>query len=429
MALILLLDDDDGFRASLAETLTDLGHAVRAEATLAGARAALADTPQLALIDLRLGAENGLDFVRHARTVHPDLPCVVLTAYASGDNTIEAMKLGAFDHLTKPIGRAQLADVVAAALARTPADALPDDAAAEPGLIGTSPAMREVQKRIGLAAASDTTVLIGGETGTGKEVVARLLHRHSARANGPFVAVNCAAIPADLIESELFGHVRGAFSGAHADRAGRFREAGGGTLLLDEVGDMPLALQAKLLRVLQEREVVPVGAGRAYPVDVRVIAASHRALADEARAGRFREDLYYRLDVFPIHLPPLRERAADLPTLAAHFLRPYGKRPAQAALDRLARHAWPGNVRELRNVLERAALTARGSTIGPDDLALGGGSGGDEAVPWDAPLTEAVAWLETRMIRRALDRAGGNVSEAARALGISRQQLYRKLAD
>lgn len=429
MALILLLDDDDGFRASLAETLADLGHAVRAERTLAGARAALAESPRLALVDLRLGEENGLDFVRHARAARPELPCVVLTAYASGENTIEAMKLGAFDHLTKPIGRAQLAEVVAAALAHTPATAAPDDDAIEHDLIGGSPAMREVQKRIGLAAASDATVLIGGETGTGKEVVARLLHRHSARANGPFVAVNCAAIPAELIESELFGHVRGAFSGALADRAGRFREADGGTLLLDEVGDMPLALQAKLLRVLQEREVVPVGGQRASRVDVRVIAASHRALADEARAGRFREDLYYRLDVFPIHLPPLRERLADLPALAAHFLRPYGKRLAEAAQARLARHAWPGNVRELRNALERAALTARGSTIGPDDLALGIGPAGDDAIPWDVPLADAVAWLEARMIRRALDRAGGNVSEAARALGISRQQLYRKLSD
>ncbi|KAB2888547.1 MAG: sigma-54-dependent Fis family transcriptional regulator, partial [Burkholderiaceae bacterium] len=294
MARILIVDDDAAFRGSLAEMLQDLGHAVlQAEATDAGLHRLRTEDVDAAIVDLRLPGEDGLAFLRRAARIS-QVPCIMLTAYASGGNTIEAMRLGAFDHLTKPVARAALVETLERALRRethTPAGAAP--AAGEPAdgteLVSSSEAMRQVFKRIGLAAGSDATVLILGETGTGKELVARALHRNSGRATGPFVAVNCAAIPAELMESELFGHVKGAFTGAVSERIGRFREADGGTLFLDEIGDMPLSTQAKILRVLQEREITPVGANRVQPVDVRIVAATHRDLPAAVKEGRFRE--------------------------------------------------------------------------------------------------------------------------------------------
>ena len=300
-------------------------------------------------------------------------------------------------------------------------------------LVSGSEAMRQVFKRIGLAADSDATVLVLGETGTGKELAARALHRNSVRAERPFVAVNCAAIPADLMESELFGHVKGAFTGAVSDRAGRFREAQGGTLFLDEVGDMPLPTQAKILRALQEREITPVGASRALPVNVRIIAATHRDLPDAVRQGRFREDLWYRLQVVPVHLPPLRERLGDVLLLAEHFLRQGGgaspKRLGADAARLLLAHDWPGNVRELRNAMERAALLCPGPVIGPEHIGLQPAAANGPAIDWNGPLAPAVAQLEREMVTRALAATMGNRAEAARRLGLSRQQLYRKLAE
>ena len=276
-------------------------------------------------------------------------------------------------------------------------------------------------------------VLVLGETGTGKELAARALHRNSVRAERPFVAVNCAAIPADLMESELFGHVKGAFTGAVSDRAGRFREAQGGTLFLDEVGDMPLPTQAKILRALQEREITPVGASRALPVNVRIIAATHRDLPDAVRQGRFREDLWYRLQVVPVHLPPLRERLGDVLLLAEHFLRQGGgaspKRLGADAARLLLAHDWPGNVRELRNAMERAALLCPGPVIGPEHIGLQPAAANGPAIDWNGPLAPAVAQLEREMVTRALAATMGNRAEAARRLGLSRQQLYRKLAE
>jgi two-component system NtrC family response regulator len=292
--------------------------------------------------------------------------------------------------------------------------------------------MRRVQKAIGLAADSDATVLILGETGTGKELVARALHVHGKRKDGPFVAVNCAAIPEDLLESELFGHVKGSFTGATADRAGAFRDAANGTLFLDEIGDMPLAMQAKILRALQEQVVTPVG-GKPIRTTARVVAATHRDLSKLVAAHGFREDLYYRLNVVPIAIPTLRERVADIAPLAHHFLARAAasagrhKQLDAAALDKLRHHAWPGNVRELRNVIERACVMTRGDVIGPDDIDISGielTTGGAEL---DADLPTAVAQLETRMIQRALDACGGNRTEAARRLNINRQLLYTKM--
>ena len=436
MPTVLIVDDDAALREGLAEALSDLGH--RAEQAPDGA-AALARVARggidAVLLDLRMPGMDGMEVLRRLRA-RPDAPPVaVLTAVPTAANTIEAMRLGAVDHLAKPIGRDDLAALLGRmfpAAAPRPQAAAPDAAAED--IVGGSAALREVQKAIGMLADSDATVLLTGETGTGKEVVARAIHRHGRRAARPFVAVNCAAIPGELLESQLFGHVRGAFTGAIADRAGSFREADGGTLFLDEIGDMDLTLQAKLLRVLQERVVTPLG-GKPVAVDVRILAATHRDLARAVAEGRFREDLYWRLGVVPLALPPLRERLADIVPLAEHFLALSAgnappKRLSAAAAARLLAHAWPGNVRELRNAMERVAVLARRPVIGAEDLDfLQAPAAPENAAPdWlDGELPAAVARLEEAMIRRALAATQGNRAEAARRLGIHRQLLYEKL--
>ncbi|EWS54892.1 MULTISPECIES: sigma-54 dependent transcriptional regulator [unclassified Methylibium] len=444
MAHILIVDDDAAFRDSLSETVLDLGHtALQAGTVDAGLHRLRTEAVDVAIVDLRMPGDDGLTFLRKAARLAP-VPCIMLTAYASGANTIEAMRLGAFDHLTKPVARAALMQTLERALQSS--DARAADATAVPSatdassaeeteLVSSSEAMREVFKRIGMIAGSDATVLILGETGTGKELVARALHGNSTRAGRPFVAVNCAAIPSDLMESELFGHVKGAFTGATSDRVGRFREADGGTLFLDEIGDMPLPTQAKILRVLQEREITPVGGTRVSRVDVRILAATHRNLPTAVSEGRFREDLWYRLQVVPLQLPPLRERVGDVLLLAEHFLRRAGKgapkRLTAAAAQRLLAHPWPGNVRELRNAMERAALLCHGSAIEPEHLGLltAGVASPELEIDWNGSLAPAIAQVERQMIRHALAETAGNRAEAARRLGLSRQQLYRKLTE
>jgi len=448
MAHLLIVDDDEAFRDTLAETLQGLGHEVVAAAGGAQAVETLArERFDAVFLDHRMPGMDGLQTLAamRARLVHLP-PVIVLTAFASAGNTIEAMRLGAFDHLAKPIGREAVREVLQRALqqraAASPSAAPAGESEDEDDgsdLIGPSHAMREVHKRIGLAATSSMPVLVLGETGTGKEMVARALHRHSARADRPFVAVNCSAIPKELLESELFGHVRGAFTGATGERAGCFRAADGGVLLLDEIGDMALDVQAKILRALQEGEVTPLGSHRTVKVDVRVVAATHRDLAAAVREGRFREDLLYRLDVLSIRLPPLRERLADIVPLAEHFLRRAAAPEAPKALSaeaaqRLLSHPWPGNVRELRNVMERCQALVRHRVIGGADLAAGLGTARpDEAAPalppdWlEGELPAAVERLERLLIAHALAQAQGNRAEAARRLGIHRQLLYRKL--
>jgi len=433
MATILIVDDDRALREGLAETLADLGHStLEAGDGEAGLALYAAHQVDAVLLDLRMPGVDGMSVLRRLRAGDNPPPVAILTAVPTAANTIEAMRLGAVDHLAKPIGRDDLASLVARML---PAAARETEVAADPSdeLVGNSAAMRAVQKSIGMLADGETTVLITGETGTGKEVVARALHRHGRRAALPFVAVNCAAIPADLLESQLFGHVRGAFTGAVADRPGSFRDAEGGTLFLDEIGDMTQALQAKLLRVLQERVVTPVG-GRPVPVDVRILTATHRDLPGMVAAGTFREDLYWRLGVVPLHLPPLRERLADILPLAEYFLTLIAggaapKRLSAEAAGRLLAHPWPGNVRELRNAMERAAALARRDVLVEADLAFlaatPGAAAGSDWLAGDLPT--AVARLETAMIKRALEATGGNRTEAARRLNIHRQLLYEKL--
>ncbi len=455
MATILLIDDDNAFREGLSETLIDLGHETICAATGERAIAFIEEglQPACVFLDIRLPDMDGiavLDKLRRIRRLGM-VPVVVLTAYARSDNTIEAMRLGAFDHLTKPVGRADIADLLERVFtAHPPADAaLHADAAAnpfdepvgaEPRLLGISEAMREVQKCIGRVAASDATVLITGETGTGKEVAAKVLHLASSRAAGPFVPVNCAAIPHELLESELFGHGKGAFTGATVERTGRIVEAHGGTLFLDEVGDMAPSMQAKLLRVLQEQQVTPLGINRPISVDVRVIAATHRDLHVMAANGAFREDLLYRLDVIPIRMPPLRERLADILPLAAHFLDATSnpgvrKRLSIQAERRLIAYTWPGNVRELRNAMARLNALTPGAVITERDLAFliaADTPSRDPALPaalLNRPLSAALATVEREMILRALELAGDNRAKAAKQLGISRQSLYTRMAN
>ncbi|MEK9282596.1 sigma-54 dependent transcriptional regulator [Bradyrhizobium sp. ISRA442] len=432
MAIILIVDDDAALRDGLAEALTDLGHTPRVAASGREGLAALSDDVDAVLLDLRMpGGMDGIEVLRRIRSERDAPPVVVLTAFASAANTIEAMRLGAFDHLSKPIGREELKALLKRLPERAHSILVPAREAGD-SLIGSSEAMRSVQKAIGLAADSDAIVLIHGETGTGKELVARALHIYGKRKDDPFVAVNCAAIPEDLLESELFGHVRGSFTGATADRAGAFRDAGNGTLFLDEIGDMPLAMQAKILRALQEQVVTPVG-GKPVRTTARVITATHRDLAKLVAAKEFREDLYYRLNVLPIAIPPLRERAADIVPLAEHFLArvatPSGwhKRLNAAAIEKLQRHGWPGNVRELRNVIERAYILTRSDVIGPGDIDTSRADVQPPDSPPDADLPAAVAQLEKTMILRALAACDGNRTEAARRLGINRQLLYTKM--
>jgi two-component system NtrC family response regulator len=430
VARVLIVDDDSSFRESLAETLASLGHEVVQTRTGRDAISLLsAGGVDTAFLDFRLPDINGLDVLRsvHGALRNGSLPIVMLTAYASADNTIQAMKLGAFDHLAKPVARETIERILDEALRSRGVPAPIQAGGKEHEFIARSEPMREVVKLIGRAAASPATVLITGETGSGKEEVARALHEHSRRADKPFIAINCAAIPGDLLESELFGHVRGAFTGAMASRTGFFQQADGGTLLLDEIGDMSPDLQAKLLRVLQEGMVVPVGAERATKVDVRVVAATHRNLDRLAAEGGFRQDLFYRLNVLQIRVPPLRERDADIVPLAEHFLAQASDPPkvlSEAARKALSDFPWPGNVRELKNVIERASVLARGAHIEASDLGLDEHS----SIPIrNSTLPSALSRLEEAMVRKAIGDTAGNRAEAARRLGIRRQLLYAKL--
>jgi two-component system response regulator AtoC len=434
MSLVLIVEDEAGLREGLASVVQAMGHEPLTAAGLGEARAIVAGTaPDCVLLDIRLRDGDGLDYLRELRDgPRRDTPVVMVTAYGDSERTIRAMRDGAFDYLTKPFELPLLKATIeralkARSLARTVAVVAPPPGSTS--LVGSSAAMLEIWKLIGRAAGSTAPVLITGETGTGKELVARAIHEYSPRSREPFVAVNLAALPPTLIESEVFGHDRGAFTGAVARRAGRFEVAGRGTLFLDEIGDLDAALQTKLLRVLQDGTYERVGGSEPLTNHARIVTATNKPVRPDEEGRVLREDLYYRLAVIEIRVPPLRARRSDIPLLVARALEGTGARAvSEEAMALLLRYPWPGNVRELFHVLERAAVLCGGEVIDVPNLpeALAGGTV-SAAPDEELPLRDAVAALEKRLIMRALARAGGNRSEAARQLGIGRPVLYAKM--
>jgi DNA-binding NtrC family response regulator len=440
MTAVLIVEDENGVRQGLIGAVESLGYKALAAPGLTDARKLLAaEAIDCVLLDIRLRDGDGLELLHEMRnSALRDIPVIVATAYGDSERTIRAMRDGAFDYLTKPFDFPVLLATVERAvkqreLARTLVTA-PPAPPARGGLVGTSAAMLGIWKLIGRAAASEAPVLITGETGTGKELTARAVHDYSTRARDPFVAVNLAALPPTLLESELFGHEKGAFTGATARRSGRFEAAATGTLLLDEIGDLDASLQTKLLRVLQDGSFERVGGGEPLKNRARVVCATSKPVRPGEPGCVLREDLYYRLAVIEIEIPPLRARRSDIPLLVAHALEGTPSRAvSEEAMALLLDYRWPGNVRELYHVLQRAALLSGGEVIDVPNLPDALRSGGGQARPVEeedrGTLREAIAALEKRMIARALERASGNRSEAARQLGIGRPQLYAKMQE
>jgi len=448
---VLIVEDEAAIRLALKGVLKKAGYDVTLAPTGEAAIAAFEQAPfDLVLTDLSLGAGmSGMDVLEACRAARPSTPVVLITAHGSERTAVQAMQSGAADYVPKPFDNDEIRLVVRRALERTRLERehrlLLERIQREYGfgaLIGSGPKMQQVFETIQKVAQTHLTVLIRGESGTGKELVAQALHERSGRRDRPFVAVNCASISTELVESELFGHERGAFTGANARRIGRFEAADGGTIFLDEIGDMAPATQAKVLRVLQERCFERVGGDRRIDVDVRVLAATHRDLEADVRDGRFRQDLYYRLKVVEVMLPPMRDRVEDVPALVGRFVSLLAERlkrspveVSDAAMAALARHDWPGNVRELRNVVEQAAVLASDNRIQPADLSLRPGVAGSEPVPLDLDMPfrdakrRAVQDFERRWLSAALDRHDGNISRTAAAIGMVRQSLQQKLTE
>jgi DNA-binding NtrC family response regulator len=427
---VLVVDDEAGIRSMCREFLEQLGCEVTDAKDVASARSALAEgTFGLALLDVRLPDGSGLELFHEARKQWPDMAIAIITGYASVEDAIEAVKNGACDYITKPFDLGRLEDTVNFAVRRLPAPEAgkAGDVVEFHGLVFASAAMRSVCDLIKRAAQCPSTVLIEGESGTGKELVARAVHLAGPESAEPFVPVDCSSIPGSLLESELFGHVKGAFTGAHAGSKGLFRAAGRGTVFLDEIGELPQALQAKLLRSLQEREVRPLGSAQPKPFKARVIVATNRDLRSAMASGKFRRDLFYRLHVIPVYLPPLRARRDDIAPLAEHFLKQVcktsGRRLAisQGALHELEERDWPGNARELQNCIERAAALATGDKIDVEQLVDTG------AEPEPAREGDRMADYEKQAIEAALRKSGGNRQQAARILDIGVATLFRKL--
>ena len=465
MAKVLVADDEHGICAAFAEFLQREGHEpVLASTGDEALHMVELEAPEVVFLDVQMPGLTGLEVLAHLKDSHPDLPVVVMTAYGTMDTALEAVRQGAFDYIGKPVELAQLRTLLERALHKREASApvivqAPALEEAET-LVGQSAAMQEIFKLISLLTDNDMTVLVMGETGVGKELVARAIHRHSPRRDRPFISVNCGAIVENLAESELFGHEKGSFTGADARRIGRFEAAADGTLFLDEVSELPLHMQSKLLRVLQERTYEPVGSVKERRVEARVIAASNRELLDLVEQGAFREDLYHRLNLIALRLPPLRERESDIPLLAAHFLRQIQvqlNKPLQGvepqAMARLQAYSWPGNVREMEHCLKRAALLAPGPVLTEHDLDLPDAAGRGSDLDLDdgaGRLAEAtrcafrdsvangeaagenlfhtlVELVERVLVEEALDLSGGNQVAAAKLLGLHRTTLRKKL--
>jgi two-component system nitrogen regulation response regulator NtrX len=446
MSSVLIVDDEPNIRRMLGSLLRAEGFKVREAGSGKGALAeVLAEEPDAVLMDLYMADETGLDALPRLKEAAPDLPVVMMSGKASLSDAVRATKLGAFHFIEKPLTPEAVLLTLRSALelrqARELNRALREELGEDREMVGRSPAMEAVRGVIARVAPTDARVLLTGESGTGKEVAASAIHRMSPRAGGPLVRVNCAAIPRDLVESELFGHERGAFTGATERRRGKFELASGGTLLLDEIGDLSPEAQAKVLRALEGGEIERVGGSETIPVDVRIVAATNKELRAEVANGRFREDLFFRLNVIPLHLPPLRERTGDVPLLVEHFLARYrvktGLRPPRitpAAMEALSRHSWPGNVRELANILERLAILHAGADVGAAELR--GVLVGSAPAPADGTayrdddergLSDRLDDYERRLLEGALDAADGSVAEAARRLRTDRANLYRRM--
>jgi two-component system nitrogen regulation response regulator GlnG len=455
MSKLLVVDDEPTIRHSFRKVLSDNTTVVVTAGTLAEARSVYADEkPDVILLDLQLPDGSGLDFFEEIRRHDPKRPVIFITAQGTTDTAIEAMKHGAFDYLMKPIDLDRLQLLLpqafeAARMMQVPTE-LPSDVSPD-RILGRSPVIQEMCKTIGRIAAQDVNVLIVGESGTGKELVARALYHHSNRSDKPFLAINCAAVPENLVESELFGHEQGAFTGAHRQRIGKFEQCDGGTLLLDEIGDMPLPVQAKMLRLLQEQQFERVGGNKSIATHVRVIAATNKNLESLIHEGKFRNDLYYRLKVVSIRVPALRERREDIPELAHHFLFQYAREVNRAirgftpdAIDQLQGYDWPGNVRELQGVIKSAVLATGGPNISSRAMSL-------DALPttsvqvseldWNEKIeallssgngnayTEILGQVERELITRALARTHGHQGQASILLGINRTTLRTKLRE
>jgi DNA-binding NtrC family response regulator len=441
---VLIVDDEPEMCSLLSDILKDEGCAVDVAYSGEQSLAKMEEQDFAVVIsDLNMKGMPGLTLLKEIKRLHPETNVIIMTAFGSIESAIEAMKQGAYDYVMKPVKSEEIALTTQKAVreASLRRELLWLRRAVEKEysfnqILGKSKPMQAVFELIRRITPSPSSVLITGESGTGKELVARAIHYNSPRAQGPFIPVNCAAIPENLLESEMFGHMKGSFTDAKADRRGLFEEAQGGTLFLDEISELPLSLQAKLLRVLQEREIRRVGGSRSIPVDVRVIAATNLDLAGEVKAKRFREDLYYRLNVIEVHMPALRERTEDIPLLALHFVKKYAepmKKPVteltEGALALLMDYSWPGNVRELENVIERGVTLTRGEKIGSEDLpqAVRGDSGDRHMIEEGAEKTRTLAEVERAYILRVMEKTAGNKYQAAQILGIDRKTLYRKL--
>jgi DNA-binding NtrC family response regulator len=464
---IVLADDEQNLRKVLGAILQREGYQVLEARDGEEALGLVGPSIAAVITDLRMPRLDGMGLLRKVVADYPEVPVIMITAHGSVDSAVEAVKLGAFDYIEKPFEQSQIRQVVDKAVKHHALDRqlsrpqVAKEGTGRFGLIGRSPGLEQVFSVIDKVADTPSTVLISGESGTGKELIARALHANSSRKAAPFIRINCAAIPKTLMESELFGYEKGAFTGAVGSKPGRFELADTGTLFLDEIGEIPVEMQVKLLRVLQESEFERVGGIKTLKVDVRLVTATNRDLLREVQSGAFREDLYYRLNVVPIHLPPLRERRSDIPLLVDHFVSKFNDRLKKSisgvdpdALERLYQHPWPGNIRELENVLERTILFAEGPTLRARDLPpeLSVGADGQRRAPEHATRPEAPARadaeprrdertslkeivrqeterVERELILRALDETGGNVTQAARKLKISRKSLQNKMKE
>lgn len=437
---ILLIDDDQSLRRVTEYNLSSQGFSVVcASSGKQGMEMFAADLPDLVVTDVKLGDMNGLDILEHVKRKSPDIPVIVMTAFGSIEMAVAAMSKGAYTFVTKPFDRDTLILSCKKAVEFKKLCSKTELLASEvnrltgtDGIVSASTVMKELLETASRAANSEATVLITGESGTGKEMLARLIHQKSPRNSGPLVAVNCAAIPSGLVESELFGHVKGAFTGAVSNRKGHFQTASGGTLFLDEIGELSTDVQVKLLRAIQEKEIQPVGSDKSQKVDIRIIAATNLDLVKRIAESRFREDLYYRLSVIPLAIPPLRERRDDIPALVSHFLKKFNAPEdvcfSEPALEMMKQYTWPGNIREMQNIIERCIILRKGSTIESQDLSVldqpSEPEGFDPVVP---DMGISLEEVEKQYIVKALEKAGNNRSMAARLLKIPRHVLLYRI--